>query len=1120
MAPWRILILALALALTCGLQGKDVRPRPWTDRPTAVQFQRLGVSQGLSQSTVYATLQDRRGFLWFGTEDGLNRYDGHTFRTFRREDGNAHSLRANWITCLLEDRRGALLVGTMAGGLHRFDRALETFRRVPLNPESGERSEDITTLAEDEEGNLWVGTYGAGLAFLNPMQMQAPQPVPQMLLPMDTRADSLPGYDIRTLLPAGQGQMWLGFQDGGLALGRKDAQGHTFKAFPAPTDGTAPRDINALGLDAHGVLWIGCEQGLYSLLPGQSRFQRHPAQPSNPEGLGRDLVRRIYTDRSGALWVGTDGGGLHRMLPRARAEAPPRFRRYISDSRDAFSLSSNAVESIYEDRAGVLWVGCYVAGLNKLVLHGTGDSRDRSPLVKYLHSPSDPTSLSGNPVNAILVDRHGTLWVGTEAAGLNRALPRAPGTPLAFERIRARPGVAGALQDDVITCLYEDTQGQLWGGGFTGGLFRVDGSAPGQQVRFTHFRHQPGRRDSLPSNFVNAIRMDGRGTLWVGSQDGGLSRFDPRTGTFQAFSTRGQQLGTDTVDDIREDAYGTLWLATFNGLGRFRPDTGELRMYLPERRPDSLSAPNLFCLHIDRSGALWAGTNGGGLNRMVIPPWDGPEPRFQRFDTSAGLPTNVITALQEDAQGILWVSTSRALCRFDPKVGKGRAVGAQDAILGNEFLRAAAFKAASGELFFGGTRGFNVFHPEDITINATVPPVVLTDFQLFNQSVPIGKPVRDRQILDRSITESSELTLRPGDTVVTFTFAALHFVAPEHNRYMYRMEGLEDTWSALGNRNLLTFTTLPPGNYVLRVRGSNSDGLWNEEGVRLRIRVLPPWYLTWWFLGCSILSAFALLGSGLQWRVARLRRHNAELEDRVTHRTEALALANARLHETNRQKEKLTAMLVHDLRSPLTAIMGTLDILEEEQILDLRRLGHARLSTRHMITLLNDMLEVFRTREGTMPLDPEWVEPAQVLDALQDTFEPQCGRKDLRLVVVCPAGLPVFRADPMKVERALSNLLGNAIKFTPAGGTITLTAASGEGRMCFQVSDTGPGIDPSEIPTLFDPYRQISVKDANLGVGLGLAIVERIMDAHHGQVSVESTVGVGTTFTLAFPLGS
>ncbi|MDP2876412.1 MAG: two-component regulator propeller domain-containing protein [Holophaga sp.] len=1111
----------LSLVMACGLLGEENRQRPWTSRPTSLQFQHLSVSHGLSQSTVYAILQDKRGFLWFGTEDGLNRYDGTTFRPFRREDGNNRSLRANWITCLLEDRNGSLWVGTMSGGLHRYDRDHDAFQRVSLDPSNPEAPQDITTLAEDKEGNLWIGTYGSGLALFSKDQVAAANPIPQVFLPNPEKPGSLPGFDPRAILCDRQGRVWLGFQDGGLAQVKRSAASITFQAFAAPSDGTAPRNINAIGEDSHGVIWIGCEQGFFSLQPGQTRFQRHLAKPGIPGGLGKDHVRRIVPDRAGTLWIGTDGGGLHRMLPRSRPEDPPQFRRFVNDARNPFSLSSNAIESIYEDRSNVLWVGCYVAGLNKVALSAFGEERERSALVKYLHNPSDSSSLSGNAINAILVDRFGSLWVGTEAFGLNRAISKRGGEALSFERFRAAPGV-GSLQDDVVTCLYEDRQGRLWGGGVSGGLFQVEGTSPGQRPRFTHYQNKTGNSASLRSNFVNCIREDSQGNLWVGSMDGGLSRFDPATGKVKGFSIKDENLGTDTVDDIREDRFGTLWLATFNGIARFRPDSGEVRVYRPDGQPGSLNYGNVLCLHIDPEGVLWAGTNGAGLNRMEIPPWNGAKPFFTRVDPEAGIPATVITSIEEGTQGLLWVSTSRALYRYDRRTLKGRTIGVQDQIKGNEFLRRASFKTALGELFFGGTRGLNLFHPDDITINSTVPALALTDFQLFNQSVPVGKPFYDRKILDKSITESSELTLLPGDTVVTFTFAALHFVAPEHNQYQYRLEGLEDRWSLLGNRNLLTFTTLPSGTYTLRVKGSNSDGLWNEEGLSLRIRVLPPWYQTWWFITASIVFGIALVGGGVKWRLAQLEKNTFELETRVTQRTEALALANARLHEINRQKEKLTAMLVHDLRSPLTAIMGTLDIMEEEQTLNLRLLGRARVSIRHMITMLNDMLEVFRTREGGMPLDLAKVDAESILVAVRGAFEVQCSKKGITLLSPGAEGLPEFTADPGKVERALSNLLGNALKYTPQGGTITVIASHEQNttppRISFEVSDTGSGIAPDQICHIFDPYRQASLKDANLGVGLGLAIVSRIMEAHQGEVRVSSILNQGTTFKLSFPL--
>ncbi|WLT32415.1 two-component regulator propeller domain-containing protein [Geothrix sp. PMB-07] len=1087
------------------------------------------MAQGLSQSTVYCSLQDSRGFLWFGTEDGLNRYDGVRFKVFRREEGNPASLGGNWVTSLVEDPHRNLWIGTMAGGINRLDRATERIQRfLPTAPSGGGNPTlDVTAMGLDAEGNLWVGTYGRGLLMAAKDQLGRPQPTFRHFEPTPGRPSDLPGINVHAIFTDSRGDLWIGFQDGGaVRLMRGTAHGTPrFERLDTEDQRlhqSAPTNVNSIAEDDQGVVWVGDDHGLFAWVPGESGWQRHVHRPADKESLGMDVVRRVYRDGAGVIWVGTDGGGLQRMLPRPRPGDQPRFKAFLHDNADASSLAANGVESIMEDASGVLWVGSYVSGLNKLVLNRDEKVvRERHPLSQFRHAPADPTSLNGGAVNAVLVDRRGQLWVGTEGAGLNRGTPR--GERLAFERIRASIGQPGALQDEVITTLYEDREGRLWAGSYMGGLIRIEQKAPAGPPRFTHYKNDPKRADSMASNFVECILQDRRGRLWVGTVDGGLHQFHPDKGTFTrvALAPKGEP-GTNSVYSMVEDAFGTLWLGTLEGVLRFRPDTGEVRAYRANGRPGSLSHPNAFALHLSPTGVLWIGTNGGGLCRTVIPPWQGPEPTFAHFGTADGLPSNVVESILEDRHGTLWLSTSRALCAFDPEPGRGRNLGWQENHLGNEYVRNASFMTPEGEMFFGGTKGLNVFHPEDLKLNPEPPRLAMTGFQILNQPVPVLTPFRGRTALERSITESPEITLTHGDLVFSLEFAALHYVAPGRNTYTYTMEGLEQGWSEAGERNFVTYSTLPPGQYTLKVRASNCDGQWNPEPLQLRIKVLPPWWGTWWFRLAAGLALVAGVGGLIQYRLRSLRSHNAELEARVAQRTEALAAANQKLLEVDQQRESLTAMLVHDLRSPLTSIHATLDLLEDRGTFDLTAIERCRLASRRMIDMLTDLLDIFRSQERDMVLDCGPIHLPEVLGATYASYQAQAHQKGLALDVDYHWELPLVIGDRAKVERAVANLVGNALKFTPKGGRISISASLDVPEdprwMEVRVSDTGRGIPKEELPTLFDPYRQIQARDADLGAGLGLAIVKRIMDAHAGEVRVESEEGHGTTFVLRFPL--
>lgn len=1122
-----------ALCLLAVLDLWSQAPRRWTrfDRPAV--FEHLTMAHGLSQSTVYCSLQDSRGFMWFGTEDGLNRYDGVRFKVFRKEEGNPASLGGNWISSLVEDHNQNLWIGTMAGGINRLDRATERIRRfIPTAPSGGGNPAlDVTTMGLDAEGNLWIGTYGRGLLMAPKDQLGRPQPSFRHFEPALGKPGGLPGINVHAIFKDSKGDLWIGLQDGGVArLVRGTAHAEPcFERLDTADQRlreAAPTNVNSLAEDDQGVVWVGDDHGLFAWVPGGSGWRRHVHRSGDKGSLGMDLVRRVYRDTAGVIWVGTDGGGLQRMLPRARPGDPPRFKTFLHDNADASTLAANGVESILEDASGVLWVGSYVSGLNKLVLNRDEKvDRERHPLSPFRHAPADPASLDGGAVNAMLVDRHGQLWVGTEGAGLNRGVPRsrAGGGTLAFERIRAALHRPGALQDDVITSLFEDREGRLWAGSYMSGLVRIERKGPDGPPRFTHYKNDPKRADSIASNFVECILQDRAGRLWIGTVDGGLHQFHPEKGTFTRFSLAlSGETGTSSVYSMVEDAYGTLWLGTLEGLLRFHPGTGGVKAYRADGRPGSISHPNAFSLHLSPKGTLWIGTNGGGLCRAAVPPWQGPEPSFTRYGTAEGLPSNVVESILEDRSGTLWLSTSRGLCAFDPGAGHARNLGWQENHLGNEYVRNASFMTPEGEMFFGGTKGLNVFHPEDLGLNAEPPRLAMTGFQILNQPVPVLTPFRGRVALERSITESPEITLTHRDLVFTLEFAALHYVAPGRNTYACTMEGLEQGWSEPGGHNFVTYSTLPPGEYTLKVRASNCDGQWNPEPLQLRIKVLPPWWGTWWFRLASGLALLAGVGALIRFRLRSLRDRNAELEARVAQRTEALAAANRKLMEVDQQRESLTAMLVHDLRSPLTSIHATLDLLEDRGAFDLTAIERCRLASRRMIDMLTDLLDIFRSQERNMGLDCSPIHLPEVLGAIYASHQALAHQKGLVMDVDYRWELPLISGDRIKVERAVANLVGNALKFTPRGGRISILASLTPPEFPrwieVRVSDTGRGIPEEALPTLFDPYRQIQARDADLGTGLGLAIVKRIMDAHGGEVRVESGEGRGTTFVLCFPL--
>jgi ligand-binding sensor domain-containing protein/serine phosphatase RsbU (regulator of sigma subunit) len=846
-----------------------------------VRFDKISLEQGLSQTTVYCILQDRQGYMWFGTQDGLNRYDGYRFYIYRPEPDNPHSISSIVIRSLYEDRQGNIWVATL-GGLNRFDPAVERFtsyRHVPGDSHSLSSS-NVNVVTEDSDGNVWVGTddglnrldrqsamfyrYRAKADLPNSLAGNRitalyPDPKDPSVLWVGTdsgldrfnyrkevfkhykteadRPDSLNHNVITTIYRAASEPeaLWIGTPGG---LNRFDPKGETVALYPptsVPDSGLRGQFISAIFEDAAGNLWVGSRrQGLYTLCPQRKRVAHYVYNPRDAQSLSSNGVQAIYGDRSGVLWIGTDGGGISKF-DRAREK----FVHYRNDPFDPRSLSSNYVFSIFEDFSGTVWVGTYNGGLNRL-------DRRKDVFTHYTHNPRLLNSLSSNLVSAIHESptRPGTIWVGTMGGGLNRFDPRRQ----RFRRYRYDADAPGGIGSDMVRCIYEapSEPGILWIGTDGGGLnkFVIEDES------FTRYNHRPADPDSPGSNLVRAVYEDRRGGLWVATYGGGIDTFDRETETFS----------------------------------HFRSDAND---------PFSLSSDYVQCLYEDRSGHLWVGTGGGGLNKLIR-----ESGRFVRYRMKDGLPNEVIYGILEDRHGHLWLSTNKGLSRFDPRTETFKNYDTRDGLQSNEFNFGAYFKSRQGEMFFGGINGFNAFYPEQIKRNPYMPQIEITAFRLFNEPVAIAA---DRpSILKESIsvTETIELTHR--QNALSFEFVALSYTIPEKNQYAYQLEGFDKEWIYAGDRRFAHYTNVNSGRYIFRVKGANNDGLWNEKGRSIRIVIHPPLWTRWW---AYILYGFALLGILYAIRRFELSRERARIHLKETELRALAAEAEAKAIQIENERK-------------------------------------------------------------------------------------------------------------------------------------------------------------------------------------------------------------------------
>ncbi|AIZ63132.1 hypothetical protein PK28_04490 [Hymenobacter sp. DG25B] len=837
-------------------------------------FRSLTAAQGLSENSVYCLAQDQRGFLWLGTQDGLNRYDGSTFKVFRNDPQHIGSLSSNFILALAVDARGGLWIGTGGGGLNRYDPITGKFRAFKHQEgQPGTLTDDfVRTVFCDRSGSIWAGTEG-GLHRYNPKTGRF------QLFTHSGSASTNPRINsIRAIGQDARGRLWVGTGAGQVC--HLDLQKQELVAYP---EWSSASSITALHPDRAGMLWIGTEaNGLRRVsLTGNQPMTTWRFEPGNSRSLRSNEVRALIEDPQERLWVGTTEG-LH-LLNRTTND----FTVYQQRPGNNYSLPNNTVQALFQDRNGLLWVGTD-AGVSSFAPRPNA-------------FVTVPVTAGPEPVWAVAEDAQRRLWAGTETQGVICYNP-VTGQRQAYRHNAGRPQ---SLSEDFVRALCFDAEGRLWIGTQRSGLDCLN-PATGS---ITHFRHQPANPQSLSDNAVRAISRANNGRLWV-STEGGLNLLDPATGHCTIFRHNPRQpatsLGTNYVRLAYQDRQRRLWVGTGGGgLVLLDAATGRCRPYrnIPGN-PRSLSSNFVRCILQDRRGTLWIGTEGGGLNRLDDP----AKGLFTTFREPQGLPNDVVYGMLEDERGNLWLSTNLGIACFTPATQRFRTFDTRDGLLQDEFNAGSCLRGADGQLYFGGSNGLVSFRPATVPANTIAPPVVLTDFRKFNRPVP----------LDTSITERRTLRLGPRDNFFSIGFAALNYQLPAKNRFEYRLHGFDEKWVEAGARQEATYTNLDPGTYTFQVRAANNDGVWNQQGAQLKIMVTPPWYQTWWFRVLASWAALAVLFLLYRMRVRqllaleRVRHHIArDLHDDMGSTLSSISILSqlARNHQHENRPDQAAALL-------------------------------------------------------------------------------------------------------------------------------------------------------------------------------------------------------------------
>jgi signal transduction histidine kinase/ligand-binding sensor domain-containing protein/DNA-binding response OmpR family regulator len=1067
-----------------------------------ITFEQVSREQGLSQSEVMCVIQDRTGYLWIGTQGGLNRYDGYTFTVYKNNVDDPNSLENNFVQALYEDRRGMLWIGTR-GALHRFDRARGEFTRYTCDPTNEHTLSNniITSICEDQMGTLWVGT-DKGLNRFDPETQAFSRYFHDSAKPA-----SLGSNGVKAMRTDHTGTFWIGTSDG---LDYFDAQRTEFVHFmndPGNVRSLSNNVVTRIYEDREGTLWIGTAYGLNRLDRAAREFTRYRHDPKDPNTLSDSYIKAISEDQTGTLWIGTHNG-VNTFDRRSR-----RFTRYFNDPKSSTSLSGNRVNAIQSEPSGTVWIGTSGGGLSKV-------DRNKEQFAHIARDPNTPASLSSNLVWSIFEDSKGFLWVGTDD-GLNR-LDRSTATAMHYGN---KPGDPHSLSNNVVYSILETRGGDLWVG-TDSGLNLLDR----RSNSFTRFLGNPKDTTALGSGTIFSLFEDHLGTVWVGTSGGGLFQYDQT-------STRFRRWGPPTaiVARIFEDHQGTLWVCTWlTGLLRFDRNTGEFTQYLHDPHiPTSISNNTVYAIQETFDGGkpiLWVATR-SGLNRFDL-----ATGQFKRYYEKDGPPGDLVYGVLVDDAGDLWLSTQNGLARFNPRMGLFTTFDVSDGLQSNEFSSGAFHKGARDELFFGGVNGLNAFRPEQIRANPHIPPVVVTAFNVFERPVP-GV---------HSLADGDSVQLSYGENFFSFEFAALHFANPQKNQYAYKLEGFDKDWVFSGTRRYVSYTHLDPGEYVFRVKAENPSGVWNDHPTSIRLFISPPLWRTWWTYVLFVLIILAALYTIRRYELNRIR-----LKSQLNLET----LEADKLKDLDRVKSQFFANISHEFRTPLTLILGQIESVMSSRIetKEKGKLQVALRNARRLLHLINQLLDLSKIEAGSMELRAERQDLISFLRNVVYSFESLAEQQRLTLEFESPADtLPVlFEQDQM--EKVFYNLISNAFKFTPEGGEVVVEvkleearAGDGEKRrrgegispipslshsppptVLIVVRDTGIGIPAAQLSRIFERFYQgdaaqppeyARLLGGREGTGIGLALTKELVELHHGSISVTSTQGVGTEFVVRLPI--
>jgi signal transduction histidine kinase/ligand-binding sensor domain-containing protein/DNA-binding response OmpR family regulator len=999
-----------------------------------ISFEHFSVAQGMTEPIVYSVIQDMEGYLWFGTWEGMEKFDGYQFTSYRHIPNNPNSISKVFVQTLYEDKEGIIWVGTY-DGLEKFDKKTNSFTHYkPHKPgPKTELSNHVFSICEDKFGILWVGTN-----------------------------DGLNSFD------------------------KNSEKFISFRNDENDPESINNNNVNTILEDKAGSLWLGTGKGLDKLERKTGKFKHFLYDPYNKGEWDNYWINTIFEDKSGILWLGTRKGII------AFDQKAGTFIPYFKEI--------NSVSSICEDEAGHLWIGTYLNGLYSY-------NKKTNKLVNYSYDEKNPGSLSSNFVTSICYERSGTIWITTHE-GVNKLniLEKAfkhyrPGEITGILKgrnnkiwINTKNGLkkldsqTGQIQThfnlDKKVLLYQDTKSRLWFAKAGGGLILQD-----KLDKITKFYTTTGEEFK---DFADIIYEAHDGSIWIGAN--GFFSLDFTTKKINKIKMPDAYLNC-----IYEDSYGLLWIGTFTrSLYSYNRKTDSIKsyLYIPG---DTLSISGQTILDVcqDKNGILWVETN-GGINK-----YNRSTDSFIHFiDKGTPAPFFSFTLLNDDS-GNFWLNTRNGISKFNPATFSIKNYDSHDGLPGNGFMDWRGVKSDDGRMYFANKDELIGFNPNSIHDNNFIPPVVITSFKKFEKPNPFGKEIR----------------LSYNENFISFEFSALSFIHPEKNQYAYKMESVDQDWVYSGTRRYVSYPNLDPGEYVFRVKGSNNDGVWNEEGASIAIIISPPWWRTWWAYSMyALLFVFSLYG------IRRYEMNRLRLKDKI--KLDEAVLKEK--EETEKIKSAFFANISHEFRTPLTLILGPAEKIEKKQSTNTSKdAGIITRNSRRLLQLVNQLLDLSKLDVGKLKLEASPGNIISFVKGIALSFESLSESRDIMVKIKYDKEYLEIYFDKEKMVKVFSNLLSNAFKFTPTRGNVLISIVETlNNEVEINIRNIGVGIPDKELPKIFDRFYQVDSTQTKEyeGTGIGLALVKELIELHHGKITVDSEVGNSekagwTEFTIHLPLG-